>query len=271
MQADEENQLLENYLQTRSPHLREALILQHVRLVHYVLARMGVNEYTHTDYEDLVSQGLLGLIEAVDNFNAVYSTRFSTYATHRIRGKILDHLRQQDWLSRSARKRARQVQNSVSELWHELGRAPNDAELAQRLDMSQSEVDQALVDASHVMVSLDAPLATGDDEIGSLYESIEDDSQENPADHFDRQEAQAEMLEALKRMPERDRLILSLYYYEELTLSEIGEVIGVSESRVCQLHGRALLNLKGALSVPEKKQARTPASHRTTAVASIAA
>src|SRR5512146_3100425 len=149
-------ELINRYLATHDPSLREEIILRYVPLVHYVLGRVGMSQQMGPDYEDLVSQGLLGLIEAIDRFDPNFGTQFSTYATVRVRGKVLDYLRALDWLSRTARHRARSVQTAITTFWETNQREPTDEELASQLELGVDQVQQALVDSSRVMLSLDA-------------------------------------------------------------------------------------------------------------------
>ncbi len=241
---NDEAELFEKFLESRDPELREQIIIQYVPLVHYVLGRFGISQGTSTEYEDLVSQGLLGLISAVDRFNPAFGTRFSTYATVRIRGMVQDHLRNMDWLSRSARRRTRRVQEAINALWGQLQRAPTEEELAEYMQVDIAEVYQGLQDSSRVIVSLDSVFDSTGDEETSLYDRLADENQPLPDENLDEKELHAAVVTALKALPERDQLILSLYYFEELTLKEIGAVLEVSESRISQLHGRAVLSLR---------------------------
>ena len=250
--------LLREYRLTRSPAIREKLVLDSVSLVHFILARLGLSIDMGPDHEDLVNQGLLALVEAIDRFDPSYGTQFSTYATLRIRGKIIDYLRSLDWLSRTARHRARSVQTAFEHLYEKNQQTPSDREVAEYLGIGQDQVEQALVDANRVILSLDSlqePTADGD---LSVYETLEDTSQPDPAELVTDADQKAQMLRAIQELPVREQLILSLYYYEEMTLKEIGRVLDVSESRVCQLHARAVLSLKTRLSSGE-----APAAKRT--------
>jgi RNA polymerase sigma factor for flagellar operon FliA len=249
----EDQEIILQFFSTRDPALREKLVLRYVPLVHYALGRLGLSMATTPDYDDAVSQGLLALIDAVDRYNPSHGAQFSTYAILRVRGGVLDYLRSQDWLSRSARKRTRQLQNATNDMWQRLGRMPSENELAEQLGLSMTDLQRAMVDASTVMVSLDQMGEGGDDEEVTLHEVLADDKQLDPSSAFDEQELGVNLLSAIKSLPEREQLVLSLYYYEELTLKEIGEVLQVSESRVCQLHARAMMTLRAGFA-----QGRSP-------------
>ncbi len=242
-----ETELIKQYLKTHSPDLREELVLRYVSLVHFVLGRLGISQEPGGDYEDLVNQGLLGLIESVDRYDPSFNTQFSTYATFRIKGKILDYLRSLDWLSRTARHRTRDLRQAITVLTEKNQRPPTDAELAEYLGLDIAKVQQSLVDSSRVLVSLDAVVEVDEESESSLYDTLADDNQQDPSDIVDQRDIQERMVLALKSLPEREQTVLSLYYYEELTLKEIGEVLGVSESRACQLHARAVLSLQSIL------------------------
>jgi RNA polymerase sigma factor for flagellar operon FliA len=243
-----EVELLKHYLETHSPAVREELVLRYVSLVHFVLGRLGISQELGNDYEDLVNQGLIGLIEAVDRYNPSFNTQFSTYATFRIRGKILDYLRSLDWLSRTARHRAREVRAAVTSLTEQTSRAPSDEELAAYMGIEVSKVQQALVDSSRVIVSLDAVIDIDEENESSLYDTLADENQQDPQDEFLDRDMKSRLVMAIKELPKRDQQVLSLYYYENLTLREIGEVLGVSESRACQLHARAVMSLQSLMT-----------------------
>jgi RNA polymerase sigma factor for flagellar operon FliA len=240
----DDSELIAQFCATHDPGLRDEVVLRYVPLVHFVLGRLGMSQAMGADYEDAASQGLLGLIEAVDRYNPAYGTQFSTYATLRIRGKVIDQLRAQDWLSRGARQRARLVQDGIAQLWEQLGRAPSDQELAAHLKLDADKLQRALVDGSRTFVSLDMVVSSEGEEQASLHELLPDESSLEPPESYEEQELQARLAQAIRSLPEREQLVLSLYYYEELTFKEIGAVLEVSESRVCQLHGRAVLSLR---------------------------
>lgn len=239
--------ILDEFIETRSPELREKLILQSVPLVHYLLARMGITQEMGSDYEDLTHQGLMGLIEAVDRFDPEFNTSFSTYASLRIRGKILDYLRTSDWMPRAARKRVRQIQKTITTLWSENLREPTDDEIAAQLGLKVEEVQKGLADSNRVLVSLDLVMESDQTSEGCLHESLRDENQADPSDVLEESGLLHQMAGAIKELSEREQLILSLYYNDELTFKEIGKVLDITESRVCQLHARAILNLKAIM------------------------
>jgi RNA polymerase sigma factor, FliA/WhiG family len=240
-------EVLGEFILTRSPELREKVVLQSVPLVHYLLARMGITQEMGTDYEDLAHQGLMGLIEAVDHFDPDFSARFSTYASLRIRGKILDYLRTSDWMPRAARKRTRLIQKTITTLWSENLREPTEEELAVRIGTTVEDVQQGLADSNRILVSLDTMMDDQKEE-GSLHEYLRDENQANPSEVLEKESLIQEMADALQNLSEREKLILSLYYNDELTFKEIGKVLEITESRVCQLHARAILNLKAMMN-----------------------
>lgn len=236
--------ILDEFLVTRSPELREKLVLRSVPLVHYLLGRMGISQDAGNDYEDMAHQGLLGLIEAVDHFDPKFGTRFSTYASLRIRGKVLDYLRTVDWMPRAARKRTRVIQKTVSTLWSENMREPTESEIAERMGTGIEEVQEGLADSNRIIVSLDVMMDADQDGERTMHEYLRDDTQVNPSDAMEENSMISEMSRAIQGLSEREQLILSLYYNEQLTFKEIGKVLEITESRVCQLHARAILNLK---------------------------
>ncbi len=239
--------LIEQYLATRDARLREEIILQHIPLVHYILGRLGLSQAMGRDYEDAASQGLLGLIEALDRFDPQHGAQFTTYATLRIRGKVIDHLRELDWLPRGARRRVRVVQEGIANLWEKLQRFPSDEELADYLNIDLATVHQAMIDESRAILSMDATVFANDDDEVSLHELLADERLEEPCKMLEEHEMRQMLTETIRALPQREKLILSLYYLQELTFKEIGLVLRISESRVCQLHGRILMKLRASL------------------------
>jgi RNA polymerase sigma factor for flagellar operon FliA len=240
-------ELINQYLSTREARLKEEIILRYIPLVHFVLGRLGISSNLGQDYEDAVSQGILGLIESLERYDPSHGTQFSTYAILRIRGQIIDYLRSHDWLTRGARHRQRLVQEAIETLWVKYQRSPTDEELAFHLNMEIDKLKQSLIDSSHMIVSLDTFVMDEGDETMSLYELLPDENQTNPPELYAEQELIESLSGYLKSLPEREQLVLSLYYFEELTFKEIGAVMNISESRVCQLHARAILSLRSRL------------------------
>ena len=250
-----ETELIEQFVATRDSSVREELIVRYVPLVHFVLGRLGLSRYRSEEYEDLESQGVLGLIDAVDNFKPDYGARLSTYATLKIRSKVLDYLRNMDWLPRTARQRVRVVQEAMGTLENELHRLPTDEELISHTGMDMDTLQQALMDSSHRVVYLDEDKSEDTEDGGtSMYEKITDEAQGDPSIDFEQFDTQQNVVYALKNLPEREQMVLSLYYYEELTFKEIGKSLDISESRVCQIHGRAVMNLKALIDGFKKEK-----------------
>jgi RNA polymerase sigma factor for flagellar operon FliA len=202
------------------------------------------------DDQDLVSYGLLGLISAIERYDPDREIKFETYAIVRIKGAIIDELRSLDWVPRSVRSRAREIERAIVELERTLMRAPTDEEIADKVGISSDELDRSLFEISRSsMAALDelwTPQGGGDQV--ALIDTIEDAGGADPEFSLEQTELNEALAEAIARLPEREKLVVTLYYYEELTLREIGEVLGVTESRVSQLHTKAVLRLKARLS-----------------------
>ena len=242
-----EQDLWAEFIATRSPEIREKLVLQAVPLAYYILNRLGLNCEGSDEYSDLANQGLLGLIDAVDHFDPSFGTQFSTYASVKIRGKILDYLRSSDWLTRSARKRVHDIRKVVTEYWTNEQREPTDEEIAQRLELDKESVKQGLDDSRLAFVSIDTYFENSDEREGDIYEEIKDEGQPDPAELFADKDLKDRLVSIIQSLPEREQQVLSLYYVEEFTYKEIGKALGISESRVCQIHSRALISLKAQI------------------------
>jgi RNA polymerase sigma factor for flagellar operon FliA len=230
---------------------REKLVLNYSPLVKWVAGRVAATLPPHVEEGDLISYGLIGLTTAVDRFDVDREVRFETYAVTRIRGAIIDELRSQDWVPRSVRQRAREIERTHARLEHKLHRAPTDEEMAQALDISVREFQDSLVQVSQSTIhALDEMWSVGDqtgDQV-SLLDTIEDEQAADPAAALAEQDLRDQMGEAIERLPEREKVVIALYYYENLTLREIGEVLGVTESRASQLHTKAVLRLRSRLT-----------------------
>jgi RNA polymerase sigma factor for flagellar operon FliA len=242
--------LWRTYRRSRDQALRDRLILTYAPLVKYVAGRLGSGLPAHVDEGDLVSYGLLGLIAAIERYDPDRDVKFETYAIARIKGSILDELRAMDWVPRSVRSRAREIERAMTELESKLGRAPNDEEISAKVGISVEELETSLTDISRSSIAALDELWTvsgsGGDTI-ALIDTIEDTQGPEPQSAFAQTEMREAIADAISRLPEREKLVITLYYYEDLTLREIGEVLGVTESRVSQLHTKAILRLKARL------------------------
>jgi len=243
-------ELWQEYREKRDKAVRDRLILTYAPLVKYVAGRLGSSLPAHVDEGDLVSYGLLGLIGAIERYDPDRDIKFETYAIARIRGAIIDELRALDWVPRSVRSRARQIERAIGELEAKLGRAPTDEEIAAKVGVTVDELDNSLTDISRSSIAALDELwsVSGDGDQVSLLDTLEDDTIAQPAEVLDETETREALADAIARLPEREKLVVTLYYYEELTLREIGEVLGVTESRVSQLHTKAILRLKSRLA-----------------------
>ncbi len=229
---------------------RERLVLAYSPLVKYVAGRMASGLPPHVDEADLISYGLGGLISAIERFDLGREIKFETYAITRIKGSIIDELRSLDWVPRSVRARAREIERANSKLEHKLQRAATDEELAAEIGISPQELQDSLIAISHSSVAaLDELWSTSDssgDQV-SLMDTLIDPGAPDPAQALDLGDLKDRIADAIAFLPEREKLVIALYYYENLTLREIGEVLGVTESRVSQLHTKAVLRLRSRM------------------------
>jgi len=243
--------LWREYRARRDEGLRDRLILTYAPLVKYVAGRLGSGLPAHVDDEDLVSYGLLGLIGAIERYEPDRDVKFETYAIARIRGAIIDELRALDWVPRSVRSRARDIERAIGELEAKFGRVPSDEEIAGKLGITKEELDESLSEIGRSSIAALDELWTISGSSGdqvALIDTIEDTEAPDPQRSLSQTELREAIADAIARLPEREKLVVTLYYYEELTLREIGEVLGVTESRVSQLHTKAILRLKARLS-----------------------
>lgn len=233
------------YKQTSDRKLRDGLILHYQPLVKYVVGRVGATLPTSVDRQDLHSYGLFGLIDAIDKFDLERNIKFETYAVNRIRGSILDELRKLDWVPRSVRAKAREIDEAYASLEKELGRSPSDSEVAEHLGLSLEELASVASTAAATQVlPLDdvSPTRQGDDRLG-LHETLSDGSTGAIESNFEIDEAKRLLASAILRLAEDGRTVVTLYYLEDLTFAAIADVLGVTESRVCQIHRKAMLAL----------------------------
>ncbi len=251
VKAIELRDLWRRYKRDGDERARERLVVAYSPLVKYVSGRMASGLPAHVEEGDLISYGLVGLISAIERFELEREIKFETYAITRIKGSIIDELRSLDWVPRSVRARARAIERANTKLEHKLQRAPTDEEMAGELEMTLSDFHDALLQISNSTIAALDELWTVSDSSGdqvSLLDTLQDPHAPDPAQAMDVTELKDRIADAIARLPEREKLVIALYYYENLTLREIGEVLGVTESRVSQLHTKAVLRLRGRMT-----------------------
>lgn len=229
--------------------LRERLILHYAPLVRYVAGRVGVGLPPNVEQGDLVSYGIFGLIDAIEKYDVGRAIKFETYAINRIRGAIIDELRSIDWIPRSVRTKARDVERSISVLEARLQRTPTESEIAEELGLSLSDLRQVFSQVSFVHVAaLDEMLGGAErGERSTLGDTLEDERADSPGEALDDEETRQLLARAIHTLPEREQIVVTLYYYEGLTLAEIGLVLNVTESRICQLHTKSMMSMRTRL------------------------
>ncbi|MBU0509505.1 FliA/WhiG family RNA polymerase sigma factor [bacterium] len=238
----------EAYVQTRSPEIREQLLVQYLPLVRRVAGRMVGTMPRSVRLDDLVSAGVVGLLSSFDNFDPSLGIKFETFAMNRIRGAMVDSLRELDWVPRSVRQKVRQLERVVEALTQEFGRPPEDAEIAERLNVSLDEYLHMLDEVNvTTLLSLDDtfPSMLGDGT--TLGDQATDLDALTSHDRLEEGELRDVLVHNLKRLPDQERLVVALYYYEELTFKEIGAILRLTESRVSQIHSKAILKLRAGV------------------------
>ena len=247
LSEDELVALWGEYLKDKSNKTaRDTLIVQYIYLIRYVVGRVKVTLPATISIEDIAGYGVEGLINAIERYSPQKNTRFETYALIRIRGAILDRIRAQDFLPRSVRKKIKDIKATQEKLKQELGRMPTTTEVANLLDMDVEKVNQLLSEDATITSIYDKRGNTEDSV--EIIDTIQDENKLTPQENAEEQNAKQQLEKALKRLPERERIIMVLYYQENMTLKEIGETINMSESRVCQLHAQGIMKLKNILS-----------------------
>jgi RNA polymerase sigma factor FliA len=249
--TDELTGLWNSFKETGSASARERLILHYAPLVKYVASRVATGLPATVEQADLVSYGMFGLIDALEKFDVGRAIKFETYAIPRIRGAIIDELRAMDWVPRSVRFKAREIDKASSTLEANLKRAPTDREIASFLDMTLPELHDVVTQISFVSVlALDELVSVGAErgESLSVIDTLADARTTDPATGIEGQETRLMLASAVNNLSEREKLVVTLYYFEGLTLAEIGEILGVTESRVCQIHTKAVSQLRGLLA-----------------------
>lgn len=244
---DELVALWEKYLADKADkETRDLLIVQYIYLVRYVVGRVKVSLPATISIEDIAGYGVEGLINAVERFSPQKNSRFETYALIRIRGAILDKIRSQDFLPRSVRKKIKEIKQAIEILKQEYGRVPTTNEIASYLDMEPAKVTQIM--SEDVTITSIYEKRGSSDESMEIIDTIEDSDKLSPHDAAEEKNVKNELQRALMRLPERERVLMVLYYQENMTMKEIGETLNMSESRVCQLHAQGLMKLKNILN-----------------------
>jgi len=245
-----EDELWLEYKKTRSPQLRDAFIRQYMPLVKYVAGKVSTGMPGSVEYDDLVGFGQFGLLDAINKYDPEKNVKFKTYAVQRIRGSILDELREMDWVPRSVRQKSREIDEAIVSVESKLGRSATDEEVAEEMGISVNELQRTVMKVSGTSIlSLNDVWYSGDDsDRVSIGDSIESPSSLNPDVIVEREEVRRVIIEAINELPEKEKMVLVLYYKEDLTFREIGEVLDVSESRISQLHTRANMRLRAKLT-----------------------
>ncbi len=239
------------YKDSGSGAARDRLILHYSPLVKYVAGRVAVGLPSNIEQADLISYGIFGLIDAIDKYDQSRNIKFETYAISRIRGAIIDELRAIDWVPRSVRFKAREVEKAYSALENRLKRPPSDQEIADEMGISVDELNHVYTQLSNVsMIALDELMSVADDKGDkvSLLETLEDTKIAGPMEVFESEEMKEILIDAINRLSEREKRVITFYYFVGLTLAEIGQVLGVTESRVCQVHTKAVLALRAKIA-----------------------
>ncbi|MDQ3991905.1 MAG: RNA polymerase sigma factor WhiG [Actinomycetota bacterium] len=247
---DELSRLWDEFRNEASARAREQLILHYAPLVKYVAGRLAAGLPQTVEQADLVSYGMFGLMDALDKFDRERKVKFETYAVPRIKGAIIDELRAMDWVPRSVRFKAREVEKAYADLEGKLRRAPTDGEVAERLGMSVAELHEVVSQISFVSVLALEELVGGGEEGDrrSLLDSLADAASADPTAQLEGQEMRGMLAAAINSLSEREKIVITLYYFEGLTLAEIGEILGVTESRICQIHTKAVGGLRKSLA-----------------------
>lgn len=241
-----QQELWKKYSETKDQSIKEQLILEYADLVKYVAGRLSIYFGSNVEYDDLVGYGVFGLIDAIDKFDLTKKVKFETYASLRIRGAIIDSIREQDWAPRSLRKKGKELERAYSELENQLGHSATDQEIADKLGITIEELTKLLQEVNvSQMISLDDYLEqnheTGFDSYSMQRES------NSPEQRMEIVELKEILADSIEKLPEKERIVVTLYYYEELTLKEISLIMKVSESRISQLHTKAIMRMRGKL------------------------
>lgn len=245
----DEKELWQEYRKTKNPEIREYFVIKYSPLVKYVAGKVAIGMPQQVEFEDLVSYGAFGLLDAIEKYDPERDIKFKTYAMTRIRGSIFDELRNIDWVPRTLRQKAKQLEEAIITLENKLGHSVDDEEIAKEMGISNQELQELFSKISGAsVISLNDVWYTGDDnDQVSFIDTIESPESLNPENIIEKEEIRSVIVEAIKQLPDKEKKVIVLYYYEDLTLKEIGEVLEVTESRVSQLHTKAILRLRGKL------------------------
>jgi RNA polymerase sigma factor FliA len=245
MDESTKNRLWEKYSNTKDPKIKEQLIVEYSQLVKYVSGRLSMYLGNNVEFEDLCGYGVFGLIDAIDKFNYEKGVKFETYASLRIRGAILDSIRKMDWIPRSVRKKQKLIDTALKNLESDLNRKPTDQEVADELDLTLDEYYKWMNQTNALaLTSLEEYVEQGGE---SKVESLSNSRFEQPEKEVEREALKKLLVEAVNNLSDKEKKVIILYYYEELTLKEISAIMGVSESRISQLHTKSLNKMKGSL------------------------
>jgi len=239
---------LKDYRSTVDPKVKDEIIIEYAPLIKYIAQKIAARLPANIELDDLISCGVIGLMDAIEKFDPSRDNKFKTYAEFRIRGAILDELRAQDWVPRSIREKAKLIERTYNKLEATLGRPASDEEMCQELNLSQEEYYDLVNKAKSIsLLNIDdsATFNRGDRKL--MAGLMEDSKTANPFTAVSYKNAREKIKEGIASLPEKQRLVLSLYYYEDLNLKEIGQVLDVTESRVSQLHTQAIMRLRGKL------------------------
>jgi RNA polymerase sigma factor for flagellar operon FliA len=245
-----EEELWELYRKTQDPQIRDMFVKQYAPLVKYVAGKVAVGMPHNVDFDDLVGFGVFGLIDAINKYDPDKHVKFKTYAVTRIRGAIFDELRSIDWVPRSVRQKSREIEDTVHRLEASLGRSATDKEIAAELGMSESDFQKTMmkISGTSILSLNDVWYTSEENDRISIVDSIESPQSLNPDTIVEKEEVKRVIVQAINELPEKEKKVLVLYYYEDLTLKEIGKVLEVTESRISQLHTKAIMRLRSKLT-----------------------
>lgn len=244
--TNKQMELWKRYSETRDPEIREKLIVEYSGLVKYIAGRLSIYFGSNVEYEDMVGYGIFGLIDAIDKFDLSKGVKFETYASLRIRGAIIDSIREMDWIPRSLRQKNKELEKVYFEVESQLGHSASDKEIADRLGVTTEELGKMLNEVNLSSILSLEEFLEQNYEIGVELPNT-DRNKDRPEYYIEASELKEILGDAIDKLPEKERLVITLYYYEELTLKEISAIMKVSESRISQLHTKAILRLKGKL------------------------